>query len=59
MSILIAMSTLAFGAIRADEAYGFINSLNIQSVVFGASQEKNRKETAYLIGGAAFNEIEK
>lgn len=55
----MAMSTLAFGAIRADEAYGFINSLNIQSVVFGASQEKNRKETAYLIGGAAFNEIEK
>lgn len=55
---LMAMSTLASGAIRADEAYGFINSLNIQSVVFGASQEKNIKETVHLIGCVAFNEIE-
>lgn len=50
---LMAMSTLASGAIRADEAYGFINSLNIQSVVFGASQEKNIKETVHLIGCVA------
>lgn len=52
---LMAMSTLASGAIRADEAYGFINSLNIQSFVFGASQEKNIKETVHLIGCVARN----
>ena len=46
---LMAMSTLASGAIRATEAYDFINSLNIQSVVFGASSEKNIKETVSLI----------
>lgn len=46
---LMAMSTLASGAIRAKEAYEFINTLNIQSVVFGASSEKNIKETVSLI----------
>jgi len=46
---LMAMSTLASGAIRATEAYEFINSLNIQSVVFGASSEKNIQETISLI----------
>lgn len=46
---LMAMSTLASGAIRATEAYEFINSLNIQSVVFGASLEKNIRETVSLI----------
>ncbi|MEI8274059.1 MAG: hypothetical protein WCG08_15700, partial [Paludibacter sp.] len=46
---LMAMSTLASGAIRATEAYDFINSLNLQSVVFGASSEKNIKETVSLI----------
>lgn len=34
---LMAMSTLASGAIRAKEAYEFINNQKIQSVVFGAS----------------------
>jgi len=46
---LMAMSTLASGAIPAREAYEFINALNIQSVVFGASQEKNIRETVKLI----------
>ena len=46
---LMAMSSLASGAIRATEAYEFINSLNIQSVVFGASSENNIQETVSLI----------
>ncbi len=46
---LMAMSTLASGAIKATEAYNFINSLPIQSVVFGASSERNIKETVSLI----------
>jgi hypothetical protein len=47
---IIAMSTLASGAIPAKEAYGFINQQNIQSVVFGASERKHIKETINLIG---------
>lgn len=46
---LMAMSTLASGAIKATDAYEFINSLNLQSVVFGASSERNIKETVGLI----------
>jgi len=46
---LMAMSTLASGAIPAKEAYDFINSQNIQSVVFGASSKKNIDETVSLI----------
>lgn len=38
---MMAMSTLASGAIKPQEAFDFINSLNLQSVVFGASSEKN------------------
>jgi hypothetical protein len=46
---LMAMSTLASGAIRASEAYDFVNLMNLQSVVFGASSEKNIQETTSLI----------
>jgi hypothetical protein len=46
---LIAMSTLASGAISAKEAYEFINQQNIQSVVFGASSENHIKESLRLI----------
>lgn len=46
---LMAMSTLASGAIPAKEAYEFINKQKIQSVVFGASSEKNIRETVSLI----------
>jgi hypothetical protein len=46
---LIAMSTLASGAIPAREAYEFINRQNIQSVVFGASSRGHIEETFRLI----------
>ncbi len=46
---LMAMSTLASGAIPAKEAYHFINEQNIQSVVFGASSQKHISETCSLI----------
>jgi hypothetical protein len=46
---LMAMSTLASGAIPAKEAYNFIHKHNIQSVVFGASTEVHIKETVNLI----------
>jgi hypothetical protein len=46
---LMAMSTLASGAIPAREAYEFINNQNIQSVVFGASSKKHIDETVNLI----------
>jgi hypothetical protein len=46
---LMAMSTLASGAIPAREAYSFINSQKIQSVVFGASSRNHIKETVDLI----------
>lgn len=47
--LLMAMSTLASGAIPASEAYSFINSQKIQSVVFGSSSGKNIAETLSLI----------
>ena len=46
---IMAMSTLASGAIPPQEAYGFINNQKIQSVVFGASSKKHIEETVRLI----------
>jgi hypothetical protein len=46
---VMAMSTLASGAIPATEAYEFVNALNVQSVVFGASSRKHIEETVRLI----------
>jgi hypothetical protein len=46
---LMAMSTLASGALNAKEAYGFINQQNIQSIVFGASTKEHIEETVALI----------
>jgi hypothetical protein len=46
---IMAMSTLASGAIPAPEAYEFVNRQNIQSIVFGASSAKNINETVRLI----------
>lgn len=46
---LMAMSTLASGAINAKEAYEFLNKQKIQSVVFGASTKNHIKETIKLI----------
>ena len=47
---IAVMSTLASGAIPAKEAYEFINQQNIQSVVFGASNQAHIQETVRLIG---------
>jgi hypothetical protein len=46
---VMAMSTLASGAIPATEACEFVNALNVQSVVFGASSRKHIEETLRLI----------
>lgn len=46
---IMAMSTLASGAVPAPEAYEYINGLNIQSVVFGASSRGNIEQTVKLI----------
>lgn len=46
---IMAMSTLASGAIPPNEAFDFINGLNIQSVVFGASSEKNIRSSIEMI----------
>lgn len=46
---LMAMSTLASGAIPPKEAYNFINQQKIQSVVFGASSKQHIEETVQLI----------
>lgn len=46
---LMAMSTLASGAIPAGEAYEFINRQKIQSVVFGASTRGHIEETVRAI----------
>lgn len=49
---IMAMSTLASGAVPPVEAYDYINKLNVQSVVFGASSPGNIKQTVSLIEGA-------
>jgi hypothetical protein len=46
---IMAMSTLASGAIPPKEAYEYIKSQNIQSIVFGASSKKNIEESVKLI----------
>jgi hypothetical protein len=47
---LMAMSTLASGAIAPARAYRFINRQSIQSVVFGASSRGHIRESVALIG---------
>jgi len=46
---IMAMSTLASGAIPAKEAYKFIAQQKIQSIVFGASSKQHIVETKELI----------
>jgi len=46
---IMAMSTLASGALPAIEAYDYVNAQNIQSVVFGASSRANIEQTVRLI----------
>ncbi|MEE4206487.1 MAG: hypothetical protein V2I39_09345 [Erythrobacter sp.] len=50
---IMAMSTLASGAVPPVEAYDYINRLNIQSVVFGASSPGNIRQSVSLIRGEA------
>ena len=46
---MMAMATLASGAIPAPEAYEYINALNVQSVVFGASSRNNIDQMTRLV----------
>ncbi len=46
---LLAMSTLASGAIPPAEAYEFVNRQNVQGVVFGASTASHIRHTVSLI----------
>ena len=45
----MAMSTLASGAIPAEDAFEFVNRQNIGSIVFGASSRQNIEQTVSLI----------
>ena len=47
---LVAMSTLASGAIKPIEAYKYISKLpNLSSIVVGVSSEKHAKDTFSII----------
>lgn len=46
---LMAMSPLAAGAISPEESFDYINSLNLQSVVFGASSKAHIQSSYNLI----------
>lgn len=46
---LMAMNVLASGSINPEESFGYINRLNIQSVVFGASSRAHIKSSVDLI----------
>jgi hypothetical protein len=48
---IMAMSTLASGAVPPVEAYDYINRLNVQSVVFGASSRANIEGSVRAIRG--------
>ena len=46
---LMAMNVLASGSITVQQSFDYINSLNIQSVVFGASSKGHIKSTVEAI----------
>ena len=46
---IMAMSTLASGLFSAKEAFAFVNSTNVQSIVFGASSREHIQESVNLI----------
>ena len=46
---LMAMSPLASGSISPKESFDYINSLNLQSVVFGASSKNHIESSVELI----------
>jgi hypothetical protein len=43
------MNVLASGSISAEKSYDYINELNVQSVVFGASSKGHIKSSVDLI----------
>lgn len=47
--LIINMSSLALCAIPSEESIRYINDQKINSIVFGASSEKNTRETKQLI----------
>jgi len=46
---IMAMSTLASGAIKPEDAFEYVGNLNVDSIVFGASSQKNIVESTSLI----------
>jgi len=46
---IMAMNPLASGSISPDESFEYVNSLNVQSVVFGASSKAHIQSSAELI----------
>jgi len=46
---IMAMSTLASGAIKPEEAFEYIGNKKIESIVFGASSQKNITQSSELI----------
>jgi len=46
---LMAMSPLASGSITPQESFDYINNLNLQSVVFGASSKEHIQSSLGLI----------
>lgn len=46
---IMAMSTLASGAIKPEEAFEYVGAQNIESIVFGASSKKNVEQSTDFI----------
>ncbi|MBO7637119.1 MAG: hypothetical protein J6S89_11150 [Paludibacteraceae bacterium] len=46
---LMGMSTLASGSISPEESFDYVNKLNLQSIVFGASSKNHIQSTVNLI----------
>jgi hypothetical protein len=53
---IIAMSTLASGAVKPADAYDFIARQNIQSVVFGASTKAHIGDTIRCLAASGFGD---
>jgi hypothetical protein len=52
---VMAMSVLASGAVKPEEAFEFIGKQNIESIVFGASSKKNIIQSTELINKFCVN----
>lgn len=51
---IMAMSVMASGAVKPEEAFEFIGRQKIDSVVFGASSQKNIIQSTELIKNLEF-----